>query len=248
MLTAVCPGFAPPDFSVQNYPVQLQELGKLHWHLSGNALKSTQCTGTVQFAPPMLPAPCVNCAALSNDMQLARTLEVAANPQPGTNYKYFGHAALESRARELDASLKATKLDMLNRMRALGRITVDVDFHKRLLVALAKSDVPRNLNFIQAALKRGSTAKFLLQSVQNMCGKLRSYTDKECDTSKLVLLIGGPRLLYAMNQAGWLVELQVITQRTRAQVISLVRHGLARCSTKIFVQRSSSISQGWSQR
>jgi hypothetical protein len=86
---------------------------------------------------------------------------------------------------------------------------------KRLMSLIASNDIPRLSVLIKACLKQNFGVKSTMVKVQHAIDgiyRAKGFSKLDLDIGTLILRIGGPRLAYALNQAGVLPSKTVVSR------------------------------------
>ena len=94
------------------------------------------------------------------------------------------------------------KLDSLNLMRKIAVLESRLSTYKRFRLLITNNDIPRIQQLMQACIRQGNGMNYICEKIKKASeGVYRpeGYNENYFDLATLVLLIGGPRLLYVFN-------------------------------------------------
>ena len=118
----------------------------------------------------------------------------------------MGQNQMYEKLSKLASQKKTFRLDALNDARKIVRLENSLDEQKRLLQAIADSDLPRVHQLLRVGIDHGDSARVISNRIAKAA---RTFTRMEAtsddkDLALLTLRIGGPFLLYAHQHAGHL--------------------------------------------
>jgi hypothetical protein len=118
------------------------------------------------------------------------------------------------------------KLKLFNQTSALNRLLSVQSTHKRLIQLLSENNVPRLRQILDQKLKAGASIAVVLRDVEKaIMGQYhpKGYTETDLDLAELALILGGPRMLYALNQeCGFASKSVVLRREDRPRFITSV--------------------------
>lgn len=114
--------------------------------------------------------------------------------------------------------LNECKLKSLNLSRNNICLKNQINDQQRLLQCLSNNDIPRIHAILRTCLQQKMGVNSIVDTLQKAIErvyKCKSYSDKEIDVGVLVLSIGGPRLVFALNQLGIIPSKSIIHRAMR---------------------------------
>ncbi|KIJ30600.1 hypothetical protein M422DRAFT_53688 [Sphaerobolus stellatus SS14] len=180
-----------------SYPWHLHHFENMSYIFSGIEesgtkfrIRSKKCTDF----PEAGKESCNMCLHMDTGAELRRIRERVEASLPATmNFRFYNFTQLCELLAKKNLQLNELKLKTLNLSRQVQTLTTKIDDHKRMVVAIATSDLPSVSRLVnpQEIMYRIKAAK---ESVYHVKG----FTPRHFDMSKLVLILGGPRLLTAV--------------------------------------------------
>lgn len=164
-------------------------------------------------------------------MRLADIVERAGRSMSGANgrslnYEYMTMKQTEYRARAAVATVKATKLEMLNIRRKALRIGRQLEAFKKVMMFLGENDVAGVRRVLGQALKDGKSPFAILGTLQAAFeGRYhaRGHSEDDLDLAILVMRVGGPSLLFSLSQALGLPSIASVYVEMRKRHVSMMR-------------------------
>ncbi|KAL1749281.1 hypothetical protein HDZ31DRAFT_28139 [Schizophyllum fasciatum] len=168
-------------------------------------LASTDCTGFVDDDEGEASKVCKFCRLVPTSAELRKLMERAkkANIDLQMNHRYFTYE-------QLDAALKRVK-------RLVERLQRKLVDHQRILKLIGSNDVKALRRLVNAALRRGVSARALAERIENSINLLYTpsggFSELDFDKAYMVKALGGPRLLYALSHAEGYPSLSTLARR-----------------------------------
>jgi hypothetical protein len=118
----------------------------------------------------------------------------------------MGQDQMYEKLTRLARDKKTFRLEALNDARQIVNLQRSLDEHKRLLQAIADSELPRVHQLIRVGIDHGDSARAISKRVAKAATEFTRMesTSDDKDLALLTLRIGGPFLLYAHQRAGHL--------------------------------------------
>ncbi len=130
---------------------------------------------------------------------------------------------LKTELDEKTEQINNLKLEGLNISRSNLTLKQSQGDMKRLMSLIASNDIPRLSVLIRGCLKQNFGVKSTMLRVQHAVEGIyhaKGFSKLDIDIGTLVLRIGGPRLAYALNQAGVLPSKTVVSRALQENVSS----------------------------
>ena len=178
--------------------------------------------------PALGPSPCDMCRALATNPVLLDVLQRARDPTVAAsrmNDVFLSFIQMKQR-RDLHKQRASLHRVLLWKQNAkLARFARVHDSDRKLLRLLSENEIPRVRLLLARQMKHGaSTAAIIKQLHKAIDAAYRpvgDYSDREQDKAELALLLGGPRLLYALQRTDGFPSRRYITSRAdRVRFIS----------------------------
>ncbi|KAG8740191.1 hypothetical protein FRC10_004630 [Ceratobasidium sp. 414] len=149
---------------------------------------------------------CNACIEQLHSRELAKLVQYMTTEDPahGLNRKYYSYKQKDDLLDAQDLALKRYRLKGLELNRHAKRLLGKLNDHKQLMLTLTESDGIAVARLVRVALRQGCGVMAIvdrLVKAQQGLYHCQSYSKKELDVSLLVLRLGGPRLLFAMEKA-----------------------------------------------
>ncbi|KIJ08705.1 hypothetical protein PAXINDRAFT_32050, partial [Paxillus involutus ATCC 200175] len=119
-----------------------------------------------------------------------------------TPYQFLTHQQLRELLRNTMKELNEYKLKILSLTRKLSTMIRRLTDSKRLIMAISSCEYPRVSQLIGVALRHGASWQAVIGMIQSAVEKLshsRGYATRDFELARLVNVIGGPKLLYALH-------------------------------------------------
>eukprot|EP00918_Siedleckia_nematoides_P002227 GHVU01005092.1.p1 GENE.GHVU01005092.1~~GHVU01005092.1.p1 ORF type:complete len:699 (+),score=60.70 GHVU01005092.1:313-2097(+) len=123
------------------------------------------------------------------------------------NHQFLSKAMVEKKLTECKDEWRKLRLQVHNLGGKVRRLEGTVDMHTRIMKLLGQNDIPRVCAVLRVQLSVGASPARVLTTLENAISgsyKVRSYTASDRDLCMLILRLGGPRLVSAMQEAGGL--------------------------------------------
>ena len=116
----------------------------------------------------------------------------------------MGQDQMYEKLTRLAREKKTFRLDALNDARQIVNLQKSLDEHKRLLQAIADSELPRVHQLVRVGIDHGDSARAISKRLAKAAKEFTRMesTNDDKDLALLTLRIGGPFLLYAHQRAG----------------------------------------------
>ncbi|KAG8927131.1 hypothetical protein FRC01_007945 [Tulasnella sp. 417] len=193
---------------------RVENKGKDFW------IQSHKCLGI----PRLEDTACTMCKHLD----VSNTLDGIQKRSIGTinphlNYRYRTFPQITEALQEKTRALNKSKLEALNLSRKLGSLTGRVSDYKQVMQHIAFLDVPGVQRVIRVALRNGrspSEIVGLLEKASKGLYHAKGFKTMEIDIAALSLVIGGPKLVYALSRSLALPSLTALRKHSRPPVIT----------------------------
>ena len=164
---------------------------------------------------------CESCAALRFKPSLAGTGQAGSTShtpgiieratrrpitkEPGLHDHLCSHAVLIARRDALVHDKGLGRLRVLTAGRKIAGLCRALSLHKRLLSAIVANDIPKLRQTCSIALRQGCSIAKLLDRVSRVIAgsyvPRGGYSDRDYDICTLVMRLGGPKLMFAVQHA-----------------------------------------------
>lgn len=164
------------------------------------------------------------CDKLKTNKRLASLISVSESSKKQTNHKYLSYNQLKSTIDKNLDDINNLKLQSLNLKRENLSLRNRNDDLKRLINLIANNELARVNVIIKTCLKQKVGVNGIIERLNDAIARVyscKSYSEVEFDAGVLVLRIGGPRLIYALNKLGLLPSRSVITNSLRLNISSI---------------------------
>ncbi|KAI0069219.1 hypothetical protein BV25DRAFT_1874832 [Artomyces pyxidatus] len=186
----------------QHHGLKSSDLGYQFWAIEESIdgsgivfrIRADTCEGSGDGSP------CPSCRGVTKTVNHLADLSLYAAPR--TNHKYLTHAQLTRLLEERDETVNTWKLKALNLARKVANLVRKLDDHRRFLMAVSTSDIPRLQQLVRQGIKANASVSSIVGKIESaMVGvyHARGYTGTDLDIALMVLRLGGRKLLYAMN-------------------------------------------------
>ena len=202
-----CTGYRPPELSsfVTQYPFAHHGVANFAWTavVNGNGGGLFMCGG--QGKVDVAGGICDPCAQLRYNTQLGEILTRVVKPgtHPGLNDSFCSHEIMASRRTSSAETKTSLWLKCQNALRKISSLTKQVSLLKRLVALLEKHDVPKLRQVLAVALRNGCSMGVVIDRIQQViAGTYRprgDNTDEQFDQVTLIIRLGGPKLLFALQ-------------------------------------------------
>jgi hypothetical protein len=150
-------------------------------------------------------------------IQRLRNLEERADQEPGkTKNQLLNFSQLIAKLERLKADSSQQRLKLWHEGAKLRAIQRARDIHQKIIELLAQNKVARVHQLFGQMVARGASAQVILRTVQSVVdGRYRpkGFDQDDHDDSMLVRIMGGPRLLFAMQQTHGLMSSALYDKR-----------------------------------
>jgi hypothetical protein len=105
------------------------------------------------------------------------------------------------------------KLQGLNDAQKIAHTLTRLDEYRSLVMAMSENDVPRVQHILSVALKKGSSVRQILTTLEDAIAGTyhpRGYSGDDLDLATLVYRLGGRQLMYALNHRLGLPSLRTL--------------------------------------
>jgi len=201
-----CAGFRPFDDFARMYPFRIKEVihRPLAWEVFEDHVKAVSCQRTV-LEPN---SSCQKCLDLSNSTDMKVIVERAqksgAGELSGVQRPFWNMTQLNQCIDNVISGKDRLRLDNYNAEKTIYRLRSKLALHKTILMLISQQDVKRLRQVLNVVLKNGGSLDAVYASLQRAIDGVYSakqYNDRDLDLAFLVLALGGPKLLFALNQS-----------------------------------------------
>ena len=223
---ARCPGVAltVPSPGNENYPFGVHSILRLPYSVSLSranevVLHAHLCTKDVLVLTDGVAAACDFCVDTANGI-LVKNI-VARSHDDDLHYSpcrlvYLTQTQQQNRFsfhRQRDGVLR---IRVFKQRAKIERQCKVIDDFKRIQLMLSENDMPRVRRFMAVMIKRGASAKVILRELSKAIdGKYHPrFSDREKKIADIVLIIGGPKLLYVLQKECQLVSASTVRRMT----------------------------------
>jgi hypothetical protein len=147
------------------------------------------------------------CEYLQTNTYLQRIIKREITAKAHTNYRYLAYDQLVEKLEEKNFLLEQSRLTNCNLKRNNITLTNYNNDISKLVSLIATNQIPRVGVMLNVLLKQGHGVNTIIDKLYeaiNKVYKCKSHTKLENDVGIMVLRIGGPRVLYALNKIGLL--------------------------------------------
>ena len=206
-----------------NYPFQLHSMLDLPWSVTtGGLLRSTDCSHyTIGEGDA-----CLKCDSVQNDARLLDIILRAADEQLHLQHGkdiYLTHAQMTRRRAHHRARAHITQLRLLNcdgRIRRLLQKTTDAN---RMVRLLAENKLPRLKALMSQMVKRGHSLHYIIKTLEEaIAGRYhpKGFDKEDEQESRLIKILGGSRLLFAMNKCKGTMSTRTVLERPHPRLVT----------------------------
>ncbi|TFY65982.1 hypothetical protein EVG20_g5104, partial [Dentipellis fragilis] len=165
---------------------------------------------------------CTRCRQLPN-LRIIENLRTRADGVvPHTPNIWLHFEQLQAKLLEDRQELVQQRTMVSNQVQKLRRLDTYLSDYKRLVMAIATSDVKWIRQLIQIALKQRVSIRAILARIESAVGNVyeaRGYDGVDLDLARLVRHLGGPQLLYAMSKALGLPSSTTARRRSKTSIV-----------------------------
>jgi hypothetical protein len=146
------------------------------------------------------------------------------------NYSHLSILQLAARAKYQKKRAASARLQTLNLSRRFATATAKINDYERIASLLSHNTLPSARALLATLLARGCGPRAIVNRLADAIdsrSRTKSYTDEDVDLAALVLRLGGPLLLYALNQARGLPSTSYLYKHARLSSFTPTLHGVS---------------------
>ncbi|KII84375.1 hypothetical protein PLICRDRAFT_701936 [Plicaturopsis crispa FD-325 SS-3] len=149
---------------------------------------------------------CLPCSQIAQSPKLLDMKRRAELPLPAAHsgYEFYNHPQMKTQVRLLRGQINTQKLEILNLNRRLGTLLDKMDDFKRFVMAVGTMDVPRLHQLVRTALNCNASVDSIVALMEKAIEgtyHVRGYDTDNLDLTRLIQILGGGKLVYALNHA-----------------------------------------------
>ncbi|KAF6742437.1 hypothetical protein DFP72DRAFT_1022411 [Ephemerocybe angulata] len=148
---------------------------------------------------------CDACLVLLSSDPLRRVMERAENAPKHTPHEFLNAAQMKKLLGDFGHTMRRLRTQVYNLKQQVAGAHRKLDDYGRIMMLLSKGDIPGLRRLLAASLKRGASPAVVLNLLERSLKGLHKarggFSDRDMDIAFLTKAIGGPRLLYALQQA-----------------------------------------------
>ena len=149
----------------------------------------------------------IECCNLKYNRNFRMLLERTENFQPQTNSEFLTYTQLVDSLEKTKQQFNELIVNTLNLTKNNLNLKNKCDDYQRLLHCLATENISRLTSILNTCMNQKVSLNAILELIGKALNKFyscKSFTQKEIDVGILVNAIGGPRLVFALNQLGFI--------------------------------------------
>ena len=210
----------PVDY---NYPFQLHSMHDLPWSITtGGLLRRTDCANYTMGDGDA----CLKCDAVQGEARLLSLLLRAADDElhlSQVNDVYLTHAQMSRRRAHHRARANIAQLRLLNCDGRIRRLLQKSSDANRMVRLLAENKFPRLKALMAQMVKRGHSLKYVIKTLDEaIAGRYhpKGFDKEDEQESRLIKILGGPRLLFAMHACKGAMARSTLQDRPHPRLVT----------------------------
>ncbi|KAH6906287.1 hypothetical protein BKA70DRAFT_1497860 [Coprinopsis sp. MPI-PUGE-AT-0042] len=148
---------------------------------------------------------CSSCLRLQGSSELRKIMERATGKAAShTPWDFLTVQQMKDILADNAKTMKVLRTNLSNCNRKLRVAQRQLSDFQRILMLLAKNDIPGLRRLLAGGLKRGASPRVLVDLLERAVKGLRTakgFSERDYDITLIAKALGGPRLLYALQKA-----------------------------------------------